>query len=103
MMPRASDGVVGRAGEGVPRRASLRLLGGAALATVVTPAATVAGKAGKKSKKRCPRQREMCRTDVVARCQGFSSCEEALLPCCEPLALCNGAAAVACILFAEEE
>ena len=102
MLHRVVDGIAGRAGEGLPRRTSLRLLSGAALAAVVTPAAATAAKTGKKDKKRCQRQREACRASVVARCEGFTACEQALLPCCEPLAQCNGAAAVACVLDAQE-
>ncbi len=102
MLQRVVDEIADRAGESFPRRASLRVLGGAALAAAISPAGATAANGGKKDKKRCQRQREVCRASVVARCEGFTACEQALLPCCELLAQCNGAAAVACVLDAQE-
>ena len=99
MISRVFGGFTRQSGEIVPRRASLRMLGGAAVAAVVAPAAAGAAKGGKKDKKRCQQQRAACRARVLEFCVE-STCEELLLPCCEPLARCNGEAAVDCILTA---
>ena len=82
----------------VSRRGSLRALGGAALAgTLAAPTVARAGKSGKKSGKRCQKQREQCREVFAERCQGSQVCEEAFAPCCEQFAQCRAEAALRCI------
>jgi hypothetical protein len=87
------------------RRASLRLLTGAALAGALAPELASAGKAGKKANnkkkaaKRCKQQGGPCRTFVAEGCaltEDPQACEEAAFPCCAHLERCNAGAAFKC-------
>jgi hypothetical protein len=95
---------VTREARAMSRRGSLRILGGAALVSVV-PTSAVA-KAAKKSRKRkrCPKpvdpcqgQAEQCRSHYEVICEGNTLCKERSLPCCESFASCNVLDAMACL------
>src|SRR5688500_12141518 len=91
------DSITRHAAVTVSRRMSLLALGGAALTAVAAPTMAVAGRAGKKARKLCRRQREQCRAYFVERCQGSQNCLEALLPSCELFANCSVAAGIECV------
>ncbi len=86
------------------RRASLRLLTGAALAGALAPELASAGKAGKKAKKqaakRCKQQGGPCRAFIAEGCaltEDPRACEEAFFPCCAHLERCDAGAGLTCI------
>jgi hypothetical protein len=81
----------------VSRRRSLRLLGGAGLASAfAAPAVARTGKAGKKRKYRCKQLGERCRSAVAEGCNS-QGCLDAVLPCCEHFARCRVSAGAVCI------
>lgn len=86
-----------RAAAAVTRRHSFLLMGGVA-AAVATPLTAEAGEAGKKVRKRCKRQRGECRASVEEFCEGNSTCLDHLLPCREPLAICNARESTECLI-----
>lgn len=84
------------------RRGSLRILGGAALASAIPTLG--AAKDGKNSRKRrkkrvdqCQGQLEQCRSFMELFREGNEDCEELPLPCCEPLARCDATEAFTCL------
>ena len=91
------DSITRHAAVTVSRRMSLLALGGAGLTAAAAPTMAAGGKAGKKARKLCRRQREQCRAFFVERCQGSQNCLEALLPCCELFAKCSVAAGIECV------
>ena len=93
------DGLARRAGVIRNRRASLKMLGAAALAAAIeSPRRTVAGKAGKRAKKKCRKQVKQCRAFFTEFCGGSPGCEGPLLPCCGRLGRCKAAAFLECML-----
>jgi hypothetical protein len=88
-----------RAAEAVSRRGSFRVLGGAALASVLArPGGTRAGKATKKARKKCKQQKVGCEEYVVAAYSNCETCRNALFPCCALLGQCQGREATKCLL-----
>ena len=59
------DSITRHAAVTVSRRMSLLALGGAGLTAVAAPTMAAGGKAGKKARKLCRRQREQCRAFFV--------------------------------------
>jgi hypothetical protein len=80
----------------VSRRGSLAILGGVALAALTDPVITSAGKASKKSRKTCARQKQQCRTFYQTFCRGNPLCEEDHFGCCEFLSSCNASGYLQC-------
>lgn len=104
MMTRFADALQ-RPAAAVSRRGSLRVLGGAALTSAfAAPTVAVAGKAGKKARKRCKRQRGQCLASIEKFCQPKAdpnACESLFTPCCEHFAACSAAKGIEC-LFTED-
>ncbi len=75
-----------------PRRRSLLLLGGAALATAL--ARPSAAPAAKKAKKKCKKEKKQCRQTVQDLCADLGSdeqeCLDGLLPCCDSCKVGSG-------------
>lgn len=87
------------------RRTSLIGLGGVVLASAGRAAPARAGKAGKKTKKRCQRQVGACEAAVQAFCNGptveedeRAGCRTVFLPCCLSFTGCDAAAAYGCLI-----
>jgi hypothetical protein len=91
------DAITRQAAASVSRRASMKTLGGAALAaTLAAPSLAKAGKAGEKARKRCKRQAQQCRNFYDEFCQDNPACEEDFFPCCEFLGRCNARGYLEC-------
>jgi hypothetical protein len=79
------------------RRASLKVLGGAAVvAALAAPRAASAGKAGKKAKKLCKKQVSACKKEFEKACEGAEVCLS-LGDCCDFLKNCDSARQVKCM------
>jgi hypothetical protein len=107
------DAMARTAGSVRDRRASLKALGLAALGATAVPSLAQAGKAGKKAKKKCQRQRGQCQTFVEtslcvepARGAGVDvsgegavvvSCVEFFRPCCDFFAQCQAGQGLSCL------
>jgi hypothetical protein len=104
MRDRTIDALPVSAADALSRRRSLIALCGVALAAAVgIPAPARAGKAGKKSKKKCRRQIGQCESSVKAFCVaplliGPTECETLLLPCCQSFAGCHAGNAYQCFV-----
>lgn len=89
----------------VSRRASLRVLGGAAVAGALgAPAAASAGYAGKKARRRCQKQRGPCIAAIEDTCASTidpAVCEASLGPCCAHFARCNVRTGILCLFKVE--
>jgi hypothetical protein len=98
-------GAMTRQAVAISRRASLRLLGGAAAGgALAAPAAARARKGAKQAKKRCEQQEAQCSAAVTAYCGKLiepAACESVYLPCCPRFTECNVEAGIACILTAD--
>jgi hypothetical protein len=97
----ASEVVTRRAGGSVDRRGSLLTLGGAAVtAALAEPTVVQAGKiarnARKRSKKKCKRQVDACRSSLTTLCSGDPECEPNFLPCCSDLSDCKAGRSLDC-------
>ncbi len=94
--------LMARASTALSRRAAFRPLAGGAVAALVRPGLTQAGKARKKIKKRCRRQIGQCEASITAFCDPSGSgvlglCGETLLPCCQLFNGCKADEAVGCL------
>jgi hypothetical protein len=106
------DAFTRRAAAAATRRLSFLTLGASALGAAIAGSSLVqAGKAGKKAKKKCKRQRGQCeeffatdfcvhrtaaaREDVSA--EGPVSCVDIFRPCCDLFAQCKAGEALSCI------
>lgn len=106
MTDHAFDAIARHAAAAVSRRSSLLALGGAALAaSAVGPSVARAGKAGKKAKKKCKRQRGPCLDTVELVCAELTDpgaereqCIETFTECCGFLAKCQAANFFECVL-----
>lgn len=92
-----------RAARIVSRRGSLLALGGALLGAAATPRAVEAGKCGKKAKKKCEKQVQLCETSMEQACEALAPldpnpCFTACRPCCASLATCDPAESTACLM-----
>jgi hypothetical protein len=94
---------------GVSRRTSLRILGGAPLATALMGPMTVGAKtsgkkirrkAKKKAQQRCLAQVGQCGAFFVGRCESPDpgECEARIARCCEFLGSCDTASFLSCLL-----
>ena len=103
---------VRRATAAVSRRASLLAVGATALAPALGgPSLVQAGKAGKKAKKKCKRQRGQCETFIVTEVcavdgttrqgaiggEGIPNCVEVFTPCCDFFAQCQAGEGLSCL------
>jgi hypothetical protein len=88
----------------VSRRGTFRLASAAALAgALATPAASGEGKAGKKSRHRCKKQRGKCLAYAAKFCEPKAepqSCQAALSPCCAHFARCAAGQGIECFIEA---
>ena len=105
MTDNAFDAITRRAADVVTRRSSVLAMGGAALAAVAGSTVTQAGKAGKKAKKKCKRQRGPCLDTVELVCTELSDpgaeleeCIETFTECCGFLAKCQAEKFFECVL-----
>jgi hypothetical protein len=105
MRKTAIDTLTRYAAGAMSRRGSLRLLGGAGLASVLaTPVAARPGKGRKNARRRCTRQKAQCLAFFKAYCAPLEepqACEASWVPCCESFAACRAGAGIACIFNAE--
>jgi hypothetical protein len=65
------------------------------------PMLRVAGKAGKRARKRCRAQVEPCQTFILGSCNNADDPLESrrlALPCCESLAACDAESMLECLL-----
>jgi hypothetical protein len=86
--------------EAVARRTSLIALGAGLAATLTGPRAVGAKNkknCKKKVEQKCQSQQAACQAIFNVACQGSSSCEMKLLPCCDHLAICDAEAGIKCI------
>ena len=97
--------LIARASTALSRRAALRPLAGGAVAALVRPGITQAGKQARKarrrSKKKCGRQVAACRTAINDRCDADPECVPEILAevlaCCDEFRDCRAGVAISCL------
>ena len=105
-MERTTFDALARHAAAIPRRAGLRLLGGAVLMSAFAASTSKpanAAKAGAKARKRCLMQKGQCTAyfkELCPQTENPQDCEDLFLPCCEHLARCNAEAELECIFAA---
>jgi hypothetical protein len=103
MSETAFNPITQRATASISRRNSLIAFGGTAfLASAFSPGSVHAGKAGKKAKKRCKKQRAQCVASIERFCEGepAEQCVEPRVPCCDFFAKCAVSAGLQCLVNA---
>ncbi len=109
MSTHAFDAIARHTAAEVSRRASLRILSGAPLATALMGPSIVGAKrsakkvnkkARKKAQQRCLAQVGQCRAYFAGACESPdpSECVARIAPCCEFLGSCDTASFLACLL-----